>query len=206
MGRFASRENSMKKCTIESCPRPLKAHGMCGTHLYRHNNGLPLNAEIRQYERERICKLDGCAKLRESSGEWCDMHYRRHRTRGEVGSADRERAPFGEATWHDPDVSRAKKLRVQYGLTVEAYDEMLRRQGGGCAFCKRAEPGWSRARSKRGLTVDHDHETGHVRGLLCNPCNRGIGLLGDDPAVLEAAARYLRAARQIPLFGPAKSA
>jgi hypothetical protein len=43
--------------------------------------------------------------------------------------------------------------------------------------------------------VDHDHETGEVRGLLCAPCNRGIGLLQDKIEVLESAAQYLKTHR-----------
>lgn len=197
----------MKECTIEGCGRPLKAHGLCGTHLYRRSKGIPLDSEIRQYERGGVCKLDGCGAPRNGdSADLCSMHYWRQKRRGDPGTAQRERAPWGEATWHDPDVSRDKKLRVEYGLTPEAYDELLRRQGGGCAVCKSPDPRWKRARAVRSFCVDHDHETGHVRGLLCSPCNRGVGLLQDSPEVLEAAARYLRAARQIPLFGPAKSA
>lgn len=194
----------MKVCEIEGCSRSRKAHGMCGTHLYRRDNGLPLDADVRQYERDGVCKVDGCGRPRED-GQFCPMHLRRKQRRGDAGSASRQRAPAGEATWHDPDVSRDKKLRLQYGLTPEAYDEMLRRQGGGCAVCG-ATNGWARSRAKRGMCVDHDHETGHVRGLLCQRCNRAIGLLRDDPTILDAAARYLRANAQIPLFGPSKSA
>ena len=42
------------------------------------------------------------------------------------------------------------------------------------------------------LVIDHDHHTGQIRGLLCNPCNRAIGMLGDDAEVVQAAADYLR--------------
>jgi hypothetical protein len=79
---------------------------------------------------------------------------------------------------------RAYKLR-SYGLTVEQYEAMLQRQGEVCAVCGEGEVGgWD-------LAVDHDHRTGHVRGLLCRRCNVGIGLLRDDPQLLAAATRYL---------------
>ena len=79
---------------------------------------------------------------------------------------------------------RAYKLRL-YGLTTAQYDDLMERQGGRCAICRRAETGgWD-------LAVDHDHSTGRVRGLLCRRCNVGIGLMRDDPAVLAAAAAYL---------------
>jgi hypothetical protein len=165
-----------------------------------------MDAPVRQYERDGVCTVDDCGRPRgDGDGELCTMHYRRKQRRGAAGDALRERAPAGEATWNDPDVSRHKKLRLEYGLTIEAYDEMLRRQGGGCAVCGATEGGWARSKAKRSMCVDHDHESGHVRGLLCQRCNRGIGLLQDDPVILEAAARYLRASAQIPLFGPSKT-
>jgi hypothetical protein len=68
---------------------------------------------------------------------------------------------------------------------------MLEAQGGCCAVCRKPES----ARNKRGellpLAVDHCHQTGKVRALLCSLCNKGIGLFGDDPALLRAAADYL---------------
>jgi hypothetical protein len=56
-----------------------------------------------------------------------------------------------------------------------------------------------RTARNRLLTVDHDHVSGHVRGLLCSHCNRAIGLLSDDPKVIEAAASYVRKNRQMKL-------
>ena len=72
-----------------------------------------------------------------------------------------------------------------YGLTLGAYQEMFTRQGGRCAICG-APPG------KRALAVDHNHETGEVRALLCARCNVGIGGFRDDPELLAAAIVYLR--------------
>ncbi len=73
-----------------------------------------------------------------------------------------------------------------YGLEPGQFDAMLAAQGGGCAICH--EPASS---DGRGLHVDHDHETGRVRGLLCNSCNHGLGKFRDDPALLRAAIKYL---------------
>lgn len=78
-------------------------------------------------------------------------------------------------------------LRKRYGMTVAEFEEMERAQGGVCAICGRPE---TTRRLKR-LSVDHDHDSGRVRGLLCNQCNTGIGLMGDDPDRLTAAAAYL---------------
>lgn len=69
-----------------------------------------------------------------------------------------------------------------YGLTVEQYDAILARQGGVCAGCRGSEVV---------LCVDHDKETGEVRGILCRNCNTGIGALRHDPGVLRRLVRYL---------------
>ena len=75
---------------------------------------------------------------------------------------------------------------ARYGLTPAMYDALFAAQGNRCAICaadKSAGKGWS---------VDHNHATGKVRAILCSACNTGIGLLRDDPGLLETAATYLR--------------
>ena len=80
------------------------------------------------------------------------------------------------------------RLRTRYGMTMQEYKHMLALQGGVCAICRQPEnEGY-----KRNLSVDHDHETGQVRGLLCHQCNTGIAKFYDDPKRLVAAARYLK--------------
>ena len=76
---------------------------------------------------------------------------------------------------------RTAKLR-RYGLTREQFAAMLADQKGACLIClqQMALP-----------VVDHDHETGKVRGLLCRMCNSALGLLQDSPDILRRAARYL---------------
>ena len=77
-----------------------------------------------------------------------------------------------------------KNLRIAYGMTEEDYLALLAAQDGACAVC-RSEFG------DQAPHVDHDHETGVVRGLLCFTCNTAIGKMRDDPALLRAAAAYL---------------
>jgi hypothetical protein len=80
-------------------------------------------------------------------------------------------------------------LFKRYGLTVAEYVALADSQGGICAICKRAPHGGRRG----ALHVDHDHKTGHVRGLLCDACNNGIGRFRDDPDLVRAALVYLEA-------------
>lgn len=87
---------------------------------------------------------------------------------------------------------RKLNLAKNYGLTMVEYNALLRTQGGVCAVCGKDEP---QARGRTGkqfaLAVDHCHKTGKVRGLLCQKCNRAIGLLGDDPVLMRRAISYL---------------
>lgn len=84
------------------------------------------------------------------------------------------------------------KLRVygwrQCGIdfTVEAYDKIYAAQNGLCAICSKPE------KERAYLSVDHDHITGKIRGLLCHQCNLMLGSARDNPSVLENAAGYLR--------------
>lgn len=91
---------------------------------------------------------------------------------------------------------RRWNLENLYGLTVEGYDQMLANQGGVCAICGNGEPtAHGRTGTQFRLAVDHDHETGRVRGLLCQKCNRSIGLLDDDVDLLKRAIDYLQKGR-----------
>lgn len=92
-----------------------------------------------------------------------------------------------ERAVRSPEYSRRSNLKRNFNITPEEYDMMLAKQVGVCAICKQAET------SKRTtfLAVDHCHTTGAIRGLLCNNCNRGIGLLKDSPELLQAAKVYL---------------
>ena len=86
----------------------------------------------------------------------------------------------------DPMVKRRAELLRVYGITLEEWYEIYDSQNGVCAICKQE------CKTRKSLSVDHDHETGDIRGLLCNRCNRGLGLFRDDPEVLKNATRYLQ--------------
>jgi len=82
------------------------------------------------------------------------------------------------------DPYRREKLRARrYGLSDDAYNAILARQHGACGVCKR---------TGLELCVDHDHATNKVRGLLCQNCNKALGLFQDDPDVTDAGTVYLR--------------
>lgn len=88
--------------------------------------------------------------------------------------------------WNDPEYreymkqySRAYNIKRKYNLTVEQYEAIVARP---CALCGEDE-------AQR--VIDHDHETGRIRGALCQKCNRALGMLGDTAESLQAAVEYL---------------
>lgn len=84
--------------------------------------------------------------------------------------------------------SRLAHLKRSYGLTDEQYWDIWHRQGGACAICGSGQPGGNGATH---LHVDHCHETGRVRGLLCYRCNVSLGKMQESPDLLRIAADYL---------------
>lgn len=82
---------------------------------------------------------------------------------------------------------REHNLKHKYGMTHDDFLDMLADQDGKCAICGSED---SKRKGDKHLHVDHNHQTGKVRGLLCNSCNRGLGLLGE--ANLQAALDYLK--------------
>ena len=82
----------------------------------------------------------------------------------------------------------ARHIKAKFGITVDVYDAMLVKQEGRCAICNTDQPD-----SKHGLfSIDHCHTTGKIRGLLCQPCNRGLGQFRDSASSLAAAVAYLQ--------------
>lgn len=86
-------------------------------------------------------------------------------------------------------IKKDQDLRKGYGISLADYNKMLVEQSGCCKICQTP-----RDKLKRDLCVDHNHVTGKVRGLLCDTCNRSLGLLKDNLTVLQSAVKYLQEA------------
>lgn len=96
------------------------------------------------------------------------------------------RARAWQAANRERNLANLRRFRLKkFGITPEQYDELLAKQGGKCAICE------SPPSEKRMLAVDHCHDSGEVRGLLCWPCNVSLGKMDDDPARLRRAAKYV---------------
>ena len=87
-------------------------------------------------------------------------------------------------------VGRKGYFRRKYGLSIEELEFLRVAQGDRCAICGQPD--------EAGLHIDHHHESGLIRGLLCGKCNKAIGLLREDPVLFDAASSYLQRT-QLPL-------
>jgi predicted restriction endonuclease len=83
--------------------------------------------------------------------------------------------------------NREDKLIRKFGIDLEQYNQMLTAQDGRCAIC-----GSHQNEYKKAFAVDHDHNTGKIRGLLCHKCNSLLGHAKDDIEILRSATRYLQ--------------
>jgi hypothetical protein len=86
------------------------------------------------------------------------------------------------------DVVKSRKAKALYGITEEEHAKIFANQLGVCAICEQ-EPSGSGA--NQSLHVDHDHETGKIRGLLCGNCNHGLGKFKDSKKLMVRAYLYL---------------
>lgn len=203
-------------CLIEDCEAQPAARGWCTMHYQRwQKHGDPMGGKHRRRRSEprALCSIEGCDKPVKGRG-WCGTHYKRVLLTGDPGTAELRCKPFVEGMTEKQctgcretklltefhKVNRKSKYVAQckscrnaqisimqrkrlYGLDDEAYLAMIETQGGVCAICG----------SSNRLCVDHDHATGAVRQLLCDMCNKALGLVEDSPDRLRALAAYLEA-------------
>jgi hypothetical protein len=114
--------------------------------------------------------------------------YHRH-PNGLYGRHPRcKRCRRDEQAWRSSTDHRANHLMRKYGITLADYERLLAVQGGVCAICRT-----DRTSRWGTLCVDHDHESKHVRGLLCTDCNLAVGKMRDDADLFRRAAAYLEA-------------
>jgi len=129
----------------------------------------------RKYVREwRIKNKD---KLREQDREW------KKKNRQNIATLARIR--YQKNSQKELDRIRFKK----YGITGEEFRTIVQKQNGRCPICSRT--------IDKNLSVDHNHDTGKIRGIICNKCNLSIGNAESDPNRLRAMANYLEKNNEI---------
>lgn len=153
--------------------------------------------DLKEFSMDRH-KNDGLSKLcRGCCAEKAKIYYKKNRKRlilesVKWGQNHPERRRLATTRYYENHRdryyrwNRIRKLR-SYGMSEAEYRDLLKEQKMACAICKTKAPG----KKRKEFSVDHDHSTGKVRGLLCNRCNKSIGAFNDDPKLLAAALAYL---------------
>lgn len=142
----------------------------------------------------KACKCLDAKRRREQNLELSRLRERADYKKNRKRKAEEQRRHRRKKTSAKRQaIDRAQNLKRK-GITVEQYDAMHAAQGGKCMICKEPEtnPVIGDDSRVRRLAVDHDHTTNAIRDLLCNRCNRAIGLFKDDPAVMLEAIAYLQ--------------
>lgn len=134
---------------------------------------MPYKDKEKKAENERRWRRENPEKVAE--------YYRRHRQKNKEKIAESNRR-YRQA---NPEKELARNRRRKYGLSHEQYQDLLIRQGNRCGICRASF-------DETTACVDHDHDTGTVRGLLCGRCNLSLGMFGDSLAGIMAAADYLK--------------
>lgn len=135
----------------------------------------------------KICSIPNCGNVHAGKG-LCRKHYDalpENKEKARIREKEPHRLLQREKARNDPKWKNYRKnwrLIKDYGITLEDFNVLYEKQNGCCAIC-------DNVLSKPHL--DHDHKSGKVRGLLCKPCNQGLGFLQDSVEVLNKAIQYL---------------
>ena len=171
-----------QRCKVEGCEteKILPASGLCHKHHKRWSRyGDPLATTRPHWDENQQLKEEGkkrCAAC--NRVKRLGLYYTRKGQVDPLCKACRKKGSNGKPS------QREAHLRNKYGIGVEEYDRLLPHNNGGCWICGGG--------SLKALSVDHNHDNGNVRGLLCMPCNSILGRWKDDPTIAERAAAYLR--------------
>lgn len=203
-------------CSFQPCGRQARTAGLCGGHDSQQRRGhklyeigdreaasahrraawARLTPEERAARTAHLAEYGKLPKTAQHVQRMAESRKARWAERGGMRPTDRNCwgcgvtfVPTGLRQHYCTSVcwritARARK----YGMDRAAFDDLLAGQGGACALCASTQKGFN---SGVGLHIDHCHETGRVRGLLCGDCNTALGRFGDNPALLRRAAEYL---------------
>lgn len=135
--------------------------------------------------RYAIAPIDAALPIGPGNYKWA--------SHGHAISSSKDRIAYNRANRKaNANHYRGKDFRKKYGIDFGEYQRMLIEQNGVCACCERPETRMTDAGDLRMLSVDHNHTTNAVRGLLCSNCNLVLGYACDDVTVLQKAIGYLR--------------
>jgi len=177
-----------KKGTVDGYAHPCKTCTKAQQRRYYEANQEKKVAYSREWHRQNPEKAKArSAKYRERIGR--ERQHQRW-----ISMTPEERAEFNRrqraARAANPERFRLYDLKrrlKKFGVTLEEYNALLELQGGVCAICQ----GPPNGKDPDIYHVDHDHETGKLRGLLCSSCNNGLGCFRDNTDSIQKALAYL---------------
>lgn len=139
-----------------------------------------LYTDEERIERHRIASLKWMQQYRLNNREKANEKVRNYyyKNKEKINFYQRKRRK-------DLGLDKKYKLKNRYGLSLEDYNKLVTKQNGRCAICLNCI-------FRENLAVDHNHLTNQIRGLLCKPCNLGLGNFKDNIFNLENAIIYLR--------------
>jgi Recombination endonuclease VII len=194
-------KNAGATCSADACAKAAFAKGMCQLHYEQAQH--PINHSWRitrsRHPGQYPAEWDRFDAFLSDVGERPGpKHQLRRIDHTKPWAADNIEwlEPIVVLDCYSPEdrsaYERAWRFKTKFGITTADYDQMFAAQSGLCAICDKPPTKVSRGNRKAtDLAVDHDHDTGVVRGLLCASCNTVLGLLGDDTDRLQAAIGYL---------------
>lgn len=184
----AERAKSYGECEISDCTKRKRSAGAewCEMHYGRNRTmGGPLAVPKRRQANGTCHHCGGPAPRQRLFCDRICQRRNRHGAPGRTSTCATCEGPIPEgshlnASYCSYECERDVRLSKVYSVSVERL-RAERLEQGGCAICLRDVE----------LVVDHDHDTGEYRGLLCNQCNVGLGMFMDSPGLLASASRYL---------------
>lgn len=182
-----------KTCEFDGCERLVHAYGLCGAHAKQKRLGMELRPirEARPDDQEGFRWCSTCKQYKESY-----LFPRPGGSKREPRTCDDCRRDFMRDYNARPEAQmkrRWARATKKYGITQQDYETLWARSDGKCEICgTELQNILSTEEDLRYKSaIDHNHETGAVRGLLCGACNCAIGYMQDSPERLVAAAHYL---------------
>jgi hypothetical protein len=168
-------------CSVADCLEGATCKGMCRSHYDRMRRRGTTAPYVHTPRTEKRCSECRLVKL------MSEFHMNKTHKDKAV------KRPSAACKTCYPKQQRKYWIKSKYGITLDQYEGMLAEQGGRCAICYTFDNVYAEQQD-RSFAVDHDHETGKVRGLLCQTCNRMLGMASDSPDRLRRAADYLERA------------
>lgn len=212
------------KCAVEDCNKQIVTRGYCGGHYqkFRKQGLLKLHTQViaergKMTDHEFYQRWSKMKNLGELCERWQDFWLyvddigdpngctKMHKLRAnELYGPDNFRWAeeligdiknrYYQRIYRTKPQYRDQKYKYQYGITLNQYEELFRKQNGRCAICNEEEKRAVRngLPERRKLSLDHCHTTEKVRGLLCSDCNPSLGGFKDSVKILEQAIAYLK--------------